>query len=242
MRSFFMDIKYKTIYDSIKDKILNKEYPANSKIPDEISLCKEYNCSRMTMKKALDLLVQEGLLYRKRGQGSFVMSSNNSKGQIVISERELQGFTKSSQGNVTSKILEFKLEFANEEIANNLNIHVDDPIYNIFRLRLVNNKPYVLERTYMPTSLIPGITLEVLSHSVYDYIENTLNLKIASANKTTKADVSNELDHTYLRLKDIEPVLEIDQIAYLDNGIPFEYSISRHRYDLFAFNIFSVRR
>lgn len=69
-----------------------------------------------------------------------------------------------------------------------------------------------------------------------------MNLKIASANKTTKADVSNELDHTYLRLKDIEPVLEIDQIAYLDNGIPFEYSISRHRYDLFAFNIFSVRR
>lgn len=237
-----MDIKYKTIYDSIKDKILNKEYPANSKIPDEISLCKEYNCSRMTMKKALDLLVQEGLLYRKRGQGSFVMSSNNSKGQIVIPEKELQGFTKSSQGNVTSKILEFKLEFANEEIANNLNIHVDDPIYNIFRLRLVNNKPYVLERTYMPTSLIPGITLEVLSNSVYDYIENTLSLKIASANKTTKADVSNELDHRYLNLKDIEPVLEIDQIAYLDNGIPFEYSISRHRYDLFAFNIFSVRR
>lgn len=237
-----MDIKYKTIYDSIKDKILNKEYPANSKIPDEISLCKEYTCSRMTMKKALDLLVQEGLLYRKRGQGSFVMSSNNSKGQIVIPERELQGFTKSSQGNVTSKILEFKLEFANEEIANNLNIHVDDPIYNIFRLRLVNNKPYVLERTYMPTSLIPGITLEVLSNSVYDYIENTLSLKIARANKTTKADVSNELDHRYLNLKDIEPVLEIDQIAYLDNGIPFEYSISRHRYDLFAFNIFSVRR
>lgn len=79
-----MDVKYKTIYDSIKDKILNKEYPANSKIPDEISLCKEYNCSRMTMKKALDLLVQEGLLYRKRGQGSFVMSSNNSKGKSLF--------------------------------------------------------------------------------------------------------------------------------------------------------------
>ena len=38
-----MDVKYKTIYDSIKDKILNKEYPANSKIPDEISLCKNDN-------------------------------------------------------------------------------------------------------------------------------------------------------------------------------------------------------
>lgn len=237
-----MDVKYKIIYDSIKDKILNKEYPTNSKIPDEITLCKEYNCSRMTMKKALDLLVQEGLLYRKRGQGSFVMSNNNAKGLIIIQERELQGLTKSSPGHVTSKVLEFKLEFANEEIANKLNINVDDPIYNIFRLRLVNNKPYVLERTYMPTSLIPGITLDVLSHSVYDYIENTLNLRIASANKTTKADVSNEVDHKYLNLKDIEPVLEIEQIAYLDNGIPYEYSIARHRYDLFAFNIFSVRR
>lgn len=237
-----MDVKYKIIYNSIREKIINKEYMPNAKIPDEISLCKEYNCSRMTMKKALDLLVQEGMLYRKRGQGSFVMSSNNDKGQIIIQERELSGFTKASKGNASAEILEFKLEFASEKIANKLNINVDDPIYNIFRLRLVNNKPYVLERTYMPTSLIPGINLDILSHSVYDYIENTLNLKIASANKTTRADISNEIDHKYLNLKDIEPVLEIDEIAYLDNGIPFEYSISRHRYDLFAFNIYAIRR
>ncbi len=237
-----MEVKYKMIYNTIKDKILNKEYEPNEKIPDEISLCKEFNCSRMTMKKALDLLVQEGMLYRKRGHGSFVMSNNNDKGQIIIQERELSGFTKASKGNSSSEILEFKLEFAGEKIANKLNINVDDPIYNIFRLRLHNNKPYVLERTYMPTNLIPGINLDILSHSVYDYIENTLHLKIASANKTTRADISNDVDHKYLNLKDIEPVLEVDEIAYLDNGVPFEYSISRHRYDLFAFNIYAIRR
>lgn len=237
-----MEVKYKSIYDEVKRRIMENEYPANFKIPDEISMCKEFNCSRMTMKKALDLLVQEGMLYRKRGQGSFVMGQSNKSGRIMIPERELQGLTKSAQGSVTSKILEFQLEFASKKIAEHLNINENDPIYNILRLRLMNNKPYVLERTYMSTSLISGINLDILNGSIYEYIECTLGYRIASAQKTTRASISDELDHKELKLKENEPVLEIEQIAYLDNGVPFEYSISRHRYDLFEFTSFSVRR
>lgn len=238
-----MESKYLSIYETLKKRITNHDYPANQQIPNEISLCQEFDCSRMTMKKALDLLVQEGLLYRKRGQGSFVMSqTGQSDKRIQLQERELSGLTRSSKKHPTSKIIEFKLLFADKKKANILNINENDPIYKIVRLRLINNEPYVLEETYMSTTLIPGITEEVLNHSVYDYIENTLGYRIASAQKTTRADVSNDMDHKYLNLKDIEPVLEVKQIAYLDNGIPFEYSISRHRYDLFEFNIFSVRR
>lgn len=237
-----MEIKYKNIYNSIKNKITTGVYKENEQIPDEMTLCKEYNCSRMTVKKALDMLVQEGLVYRKRGQGSFVMLQGDIHHRLLLQESELAGLTRSMPGKTKSTVLEFRLMFADEKIAQCLKLNVNDPIYNILRLRFIDNKPCILERTYMSVTLIPGITLDVLNHSIYNYIEQELCYKIASAQKTSRADISTSFDHQYLLLKDVEPVLEVEQIAYLDNGQPFEYSITRHRYDYFEFTTYSVRR
>lgn len=238
-----MKLKYKSICEEITRRIYDGIYKeSNNKLPDEISLCKEFLCSRMTMKKALDILVMDGLIYRKQGQGTFILENNLNDAKVCVLDRELQGLTKSSQGKATAKVLEFQLMFANEDIANNLNIEVNSPVYNILRLRYINDLPYVLERTYMSTILIPGINLEILDKSIYEYIEFTLNLKIVSAQKILRADCSNEQDQKYLELTPEEPVLEVVQTAYLDNGVPFEYSFSRHRYNRFEFSSFSVRR
>lgn len=233
--------KYKFIYNDIKNKIDNNVFKSGEKIPNEIDLSKEYGCSRMTIKKGMELLVQEGLIYRKKGLGSFVMTHSNSS-RIEIPERELSGLTKNTKQKLQSKILEFKLEFASKKVAQALEIKQNDPVYKIHRLRSINGRPHVLELTYMNTQLTPGIDENVLNHSIYSYLENQLNLKIASAKKITRADKSTEEDQKYLGLKSEEPVLEIEQIAYLDNGTPFEYSFSRHRYDLFEFTSYSVRR
>ena len=58
--------KYKFIYNDIKNKIDNNVFKSGEKIPNEIDLSKEYGCSRMTIKKGMELLVQEGLIYRKK--------------------------------------------------------------------------------------------------------------------------------------------------------------------------------
>ena len=60
-----MSVKYLQIYHAIREKILSNEYAINQQLPDEITLTKEFNSSRMTVKKALDLLVSEGLIFRK---------------------------------------------------------------------------------------------------------------------------------------------------------------------------------
>lgn len=196
----------------------------------------------MAMKKVIDLLVDDGIPYRKKGQGRFVMNISNRKNALTINERSLEGLTRASKGHASSKILEFRYIFADRKIAEILNIKKDDPVYEIIRLRYIDNVPHVIEKTYMAPSTIPGITVNVLNGSVYEYIETKLGLRIASAQKTVRADVSNETDQKELRLKPNEPVLEVEQIAYLDNGTPFEYSFSRHRYDMFEFTSFSLRR
>lgn len=237
-----MKTKYRKIYDDTRKKIVSGIYRAGDQLPDELSMCTTYDCSRMTVKKAYDMLVQEGLIYRKQGLGSFVLSLPPTTDQIELQERELLGFTRTAKGNSTTKIIHFRLIFAPADIAEKLGIRENEPLYDILRVRGIGGTPYVLEQTYMSPELIPGITEDVLTHSVYSYIENELGKKIASAKKVTRADVSNELDQRELGLKPVEPVLEVEQIAYLDSGVPFEYSISRHRYDRFKLSLYSVRR
>jgi GntR family transcriptional regulator len=238
-----MEPKYMTIYKELKNRILSGAYEGNQQqLPAETIFCEEFGCSRMTMKKALDLLVDEGFIYRKKGKGSFVLPKSSFTSKLNIREDQLMGLTKSSNGNVLSKIITFELLFADETIAEKLDLHVGDPVYHILRLRLVDEKPFVLERTYMSPVLIPGITIHVLEHSVYNYIEHDLNLKISGSYKITRADCSNSEDQKYLKLSETQPVLEIEQVAYLDDGTPFEYSFSRHRYDRFEFFTHSVRR
>ncbi len=238
--------KYMRIYLDTKNRILSGEYKDGDQLPEETAVCQQYGCSRMTVKKAYDMLVADGYIYRKQGQGSFVLSAPAKKDGMELQERELQGFTRSNQetrkGKVTSKILRFQLIFAPPHIAEALGIEPNDPLYDILRVRCVDSVPYVIEQTYMAPATIPGVTLDVVSSSVYNYIENELGFRIASAKKTMSAEPSDELAWKELGLKENEPVLVVEQIAYLDNGTPFEYSISKHRYDLFKFSTYSLRR
>lgn len=238
-----MEPKYMHIYKELKQRIMNEQYKEhNQQLPNEMNLCKEFECSRMTVKKAMDMLVMDGLIFRKKGKGSFILPKGSFSSKINIQEDNILGLTKSTKGKATSEVLDFQLMFSNQVIAEKLTIHENDPVYNILRLRMIDNAPYVLERTYMPTSLVPGLNTDILKHSMYEYIENSLNLKIAGSLRTTRADCSNDQDQKYLGLAENEPVLEVEQVAYLDNGTPFEYSFSRHRYDRFEFFSRYIRR
>ena len=64
--------KYILISSDIRKKILEGVYQANQQIPFEKDLCVEYDASKMTVKKALDMLVSEGLIIKRRGSGTFV--------------------------------------------------------------------------------------------------------------------------------------------------------------------------
>lgn len=76
--------------------------------------------------------------------------------------------------------------------------------------------------------------------SIYGYIKDKLGLNIQSAHSTVRAMKSDELDRKYLNLEKDEPILEVERVAYLDNGKVFEYSFSRHRYDKFEFKSITV--
>ncbi|MDN4526677.1 GntR family transcriptional regulator [Fictibacillus fluitans] len=226
--------KYEVISSEMRQRIKERQYPADQPIPDEITLAKEFQCSRMTMKRGLDILVTEGLLYRKRGHGTFIVKSAFQNSRVNVASNESLGLTNLLKDKViTSNVITFEVKFPNPEVAARLAIDISTPVYDLVRLRLVDGEPYVIEKTFMPASLIPGLNDEVLQGSVYKYITHELGLTIAGSHRKIRACKSEELDQKHLFCKDDDPILEVEQVGYLNNGVPFEYSFSRHRYDKF---------
>ncbi|MBU3160312.1 GntR family transcriptional regulator [Clostridium frigoris] len=226
--------KYKVIYEDMKDKLKNLVYKPNEKIPDGGSLAVDYACSKLTVAKALDLLVQEGMLIRRQGSGTYV--KENFPSRTTVELEQFSGYSKKfGKKHLKSTVIEFSIITPTIEVAKKLNI-TDEFVYKILRLRSVDNIPQILEETYMPIYVIPGLKEKHLEESIYDYINNELGFKIQSSHISIRGDKANSNDKKYLNLTDDDFIMEIGKIAFLENGKIFEYSKTHHRYESFEFS------
>ncbi|GER70330.1 GntR family transcriptional regulator [Weizmannia acidilactici] len=225
--------KYKMIADEIRRRIKSKVYEVSKPLPEQVKLAEEFHTSRVTIQKALDLLAVEGLVYSKQGSGTYVRKNAWQMSNLDSRADDYLGLTNkmANEGKISSMVISFQLRFPNEDECEKLIIEKNEPIYDIIRLRRLNDEPYLIEHTKMPVEVIPGLTEDILYKSIYTYIRKDLGLKIGGANRRIRADKPDELDQKYLECDKCDPVLEVNQVVYLDNGVPFEYSRTRHRYD-----------
>lgn len=235
-------LKYKDIADDIRSAIMNGKYNINEQLPLEKEMCSKYGVSRITIKKAVDELVNQGLVIKRRGSGTFVKGVDESSVQELSMAKQFSGFSDSNKGKkVTSNVIKFEVINPTEEIAVKLQITTEDFVYHIIRARYSDDEPIVIEYTYMPINLIPGIKNDILMNSIYSYIEKELNLKIKSAHRIIRAILPNEIEQEYLKIDKNFPILEVEQVGFLDNGQPFEYSYSHHRSDKAEFRSVSIK-
>lgn len=236
-------LKYEQIALDIQKKISNGTYKPNDQLPLEKEMCVTYGVSRITIKKAMDNLVMNGLVVKRRGSGTFVKDVDRKELKEISTSEQFQGFSNTYKGqSVESKIIEFNIINPTKEIATKLKIHEEEFVYSICRVRYVKKTPYVIEYTYMPINLVTGIRRDILESSIYSYIQEELGYKIKSAHRTLRALLPSELEQQYLEIDSKFPILQVEQVAYLDNGQPFEYSKSNHRSDLFEFKSISIKQ
>ncbi|WP_390405622.1 GntR family transcriptional regulator [Lacticaseibacillus jixiensis] len=220
--------KYQVIASEIRDRIKANIYPPKSLIPDQNTLAKEFGVSRMTIKKALDGLATEGLIYKQSGLGTYVLGDVSVHASDSPVER-FDGLTRQEgKGHVTSQVLKFDVSLPDPYVQAKLDAAADEPVYVIDRLRLVDNVPRVLEHTIFPLKLVPGLTHDILLGSIYDYINNDLNLKFGGALRRINATAAGEMEVKHLNATAGEPVLEVEQVIWLTTGENVEYSTSRN--------------
>lgn len=229
--------KYEEIYSDIKGKIINGVYTATEQLPFEKDLCEAYNTSKMTVKRALDLLVDEGLIIKRRGSGTFVKDLSKKEIQRITQSNQLSGFTayhSNSGRKVTNKILAFDVIQADEIVQDKLNLKPGSFVYNIHRVRYVDGKPIVIEKTAMPIERVPGLEKKHLETSIYHYIKDELGLNIQSAHRRVTVKKASEEEALHLGIEKNDPIAVTEQITYLDTGDTIEFGITKHRADSFA--------
>lgn len=237
-------VKYIEIADDIRMKIKKQKYTYGQKLPYEYVLCVSYHCNKETMKKALEILVKEGLIVRRRGAGTFVKDYDKEHDNNPNALNNfVQGLSKRYEGVkvVTSEVIVFEVIPGDTEISKKLQIEEGSFIYHIIRKRIMDGKTHALEILYIPISIIPNLKMEHLQNTLYGYIEDELKLKIQSAHKTVTGHTSSQLEQKYLGLKKTEPYFQIEQIAYLSSGVIFEYSLSRYHFQEFELQTITIQ-
>lgn len=222
-------LKYEGIVEDLLGKIESGAYAPNERLPISAELCDQYQVSKITIKRAMDELERLGIVVRRRGSGTFVKGPGPapSRRHLWSQATRVRG-TKSQfalEGRVVSAdVKHFSIEPASPQVARALGI-ADGFVYDIRRVRILDGKPINVEQTYMPIDVIPGVTLEVLNDSIYEYIEGPLGLTIDSAHSIIRAVQPTETECAWLNITKEEPLLEVEQTAYLSDGTTFEYSI-----------------
>ena len=238
-------LKYESVADDIRKKIAAGEYGPNDQLPTTPELCDLYDVSKITIKKAMDELVQQGLIARRRGSGTYVKRVPQPEAQSPSGwdmSSQMAGFCADHPGvKVTSDVHEFSVVRPKPEVAELLGMDPDEFTYYVCRTRLIDDVPQVIEYTFMPIKLIPDLRERNVESTIYGYIEGDLKLKIQSAHRTVRAVMPTEDEKKELDIKGVLPILEVVQVAFLDDGRPFEYSMSHHRGDRSVFRSVSIR-
>lgn len=230
--------KYEVIAADIRRSIEDGTLKPGEKLPTVVEFCDLYGVSKITVRRAIERMTEDGLVTSRRGSGTYVKEAAGMALDAVSGGRSDRagGFTSEHQGQkVESVVYDFKIVNPPAGIARQLNLDADDFAYFDCRVRVLDGTPIVIEYTYMPLDLIPGFKKKNLYGSVYSYILNELGLKISSFHRIIRAVPATEEEAERLQIPTGAPLLELEQVGFLDSGVPFEYSISRNvgnRYEL----------
>lgn len=215
---------YREIYHDLREQILTHHYAPQSPLPEQTTLATQYHTTRVTIKKALSLLEQEGLVYSKQGSGTYVRSPLSEVSEELLPLDYPVGTTTTHFNQaVTSRVLAFAARLPNKEEQAALKMTPFEPIYDIQRLRLVNDKPYSLEHTRMPTKLAT-IDESILSHSLYAYLKAQHGIVLTDSRRIISAEAATPTISHALQIETGAPVLVINQTAFDQEGVAFEYS------------------
>jgi GntR family transcriptional regulator len=230
--------------EAIRDKIVRGEYRLGEPIPTEDQLQKFYGVSRTTVRLALAKLVNEGYIRRQQGKGTYVNPQGLvTKGKPKPLSRDMFGVKSTTQiiqsagMKVRTEVLHFGRALPSEDVAEKLEINEKDPVLHFERVRYADDRPLVLEKSWIPAAQCPDLQREDIKASLYLVLFKKYHHHIAAAHQSLRANLASELDARILDLQIGEPVMLVQGVTYLDDGRAIEAQESHFRGDSIEFII-----
>ncbi|ANU14414.1 GntR family transcriptional regulator [Planococcus halocryophilus] len=221
-------LKYQHIADELENYIEEHKLQQGDKLPILQDLMIQFDVSKSTVTKALDLLEKTGVVFQVRGSGIFV---RRHKRQGYISLSSNQGFKKNlEEFQITSEVITLDRRKPTKEAAVNLNISLDDDVYYVKRIRFIHGQTLCIEESYFNKSIVTYLNKEIITESIFNYITEGLGLSIGFADTYLHVDKLSAEEAEYLGLKKDDPKLEVESVFHLTNGQPFDFSKITYNY------------
>ena len=236
--------KYFTVKHSILDMLEAGELAPNSVIPSERELMEKHNVSRITVRKAIEELEQEGYLYKIQGKGTFV--KGDQKKQNLISITSCTEDVK-RQGMVPSrKVLCMNVIDADKKRQERLQLLAGEKVFQMARIYYADGEPINHTTVYLPYKFFPGIEkYDFSKFSLYGVIENDYSVKITRAERTLEAVIAYDEICEYLHVHSGVPLILFQCITYGEvkgKECPIETFKCYYRSDNFKFYIDQIRK
>ncbi|HWR39803.1 MAG TPA: GntR family transcriptional regulator [Patescibacteria group bacterium] len=227
---------YYQLKQILSDLIENEDLKPDDPVPTERRLCDFHGISRMTVNKAILTLVNEGLVYREQGRGTFVASPKEKH-----SLSSLLGFTEEMQRrglSTNTKMIAFRRQPATKKLRQQLQLEATQEVFSIQRLRYIGGEPHALETAFIPVHLCPDLTPELLDNrSLYAVLLNRYFLEMDYANQTIEPVLLDDYESNILQVKKHSLALLFSRRTFLKSGIPFEVTKSVYRSDKYKFEV-----
>jgi GntR family transcriptional regulator len=198
-------------------------------IPSERQLSADLGVSRLTVRAALDDLVREGFLVRKRGSGTFVSEPK------IAQELTMTSFTEDMQhrGMVpASRTLDLRTAPAGPWLGRVLHVSPSEPLVIVKRLRLADHETMAIETLHVRESLVPGLSADDLEgHSFYELLSERYGLDIVGGLQTIEPTVTNEEESDVLGVPLHSPAFLFERTTRSSAGEIVEYVRSIYRGD-----------
>ena len=224
-------------YEAIRDEVfgLADELVPGTAIPPERELCERFGVSRMTLRRAVDDLVAQGLLERHHGRGTFVVQPKIAQPLTMTSFSEdmrRRGFVPGS------RTLSLESSSAGARLARRLEVSPAEELLCIRRLRLADQAPMAIETLYVRQALVPGLSRADLDGaSFYDLLRDRYGVEIASGFQTIEPTVTNDDESELLSVPLHSPAFLFERTTRTKDGAVIEYVRSVYRGDRYQLQV-----
>ncbi len=221
---------YIQLQDIILKKIEEKTYLPGEAIPSERKLAETYGVNRMTVKRAIEKLVEQGYLVRRPGAGTFVNRSDEKKLDLGI---EGHGGNEGISAQLRQKGMKIESKVIGEGDVENsrylnykLAIPKEEVVWGLHRVRIGDNMPFAVEYTYVPKACFEDAEeFDFTKVSLYDYMESKGHLPVKFGQKFVVCE-ANEKIANLLGVERGTSIFKVEYQGADENGKVVEYTIS----------------
>ena len=207
---------YKQLKDRIKEAIMNGELRPNQKIPSELELSQTYQISRITVRNAISELVDEELLEKKQGKGTFVCTP-----RIDARSPTFTIMCKSNGKVPSSRIIEKCLQPASERDIRELNLNPGEKVIYLLRVLSADGEPVMVEHNFFPERFSMLLQADLSDTSLYAFLREECGVHFGSGSyKSIQIAEPTEVEAELLGIPLATPMMMCREIVYDHADVP----------------------